>query len=394
MLELDSCGKPRVAPRTSTNPPHFVVDASGVQCLAIALHHDSGAQLPWTGIRRVALGDVRCIDATGAVYATDESYCTLQRSSGSTGAALSVEALWRPEHELLQSPTPPAHHIRATLRVDVDVENSTPLPLSIPLYVRVHASGRLQRTADCDVTWNCAARPSDAAHHAFFCASLSPAPIQRPQELWRVDTRSAPVPGQAALKQWAPRGLSLVADYVNTMRRDAFAIRVCHTRSTLQDFFHARNHASLKAVVLAWQAAADPFHWVRRAADPAPSALDAVTHPCAVHSVLFRRAPCRTACMCIPRTPRYPAGCAQPRLARCLVRTTAVCPCPHPAHSSSHAPARKAKASFFPSTCTASTSTLPRWTRPTPSACTPRPTLTCSVRRPPPLRSSGGAYPD
>lgn len=384
MLELDSCGKPRVAPRTSTNPPHFVVDASGVQCLAITLHHDSGAQLPWTGIRRVALGDVRCIDATGGVHASDESYCALQRSSGSTGEALSVEALWRPEHELLQTPTPPAHHIRATLRVDVDVQNSTPLPLSIPLYVRVHVSGRLQRTADCDVAWNCVARPSDTAHHAFFCVSLSPAPIQRPQELWRVDTRSAPVPGQAALEQWAPRGLSLVTDYVNTMRHDAFALHVCRTRSTLQDFPRVRKHASLNAVVRAWQTAADPFHWVRRATDPAPSALDAITRPRAAHTVLCRCAPCRTARMCVPRTPCHPAGCAQPRLARCLVRTTAVRPCPHPAHFSSHAPAKKAKASFFPSTCTASTSTPPRSTRPAPSACTPRRAPTCSVRRPPP----------
>lgn len=261
LLETDTAGMPHVAKLARIQPQHFLIHQSRAHCLALSFTFDAALPFPWTGIRRIEMGNVQLVDSTGTVHACDLHFTTLQRCA--TVSPLQLEALWQPEQELLQKPTPSKHHVRITLRIEIDIQGSHPLVLAFPLFMRIHASGHTAPINAHDVPWSETERSAENAMHAFFSVALTPGHIRSARDLWRVDTRSVQVPGDTHTLP-EPRGLSLVADYFATYQRDRHALEVYRTRERLLGVSLPHTSApNLAPVLRVWQDVAHPFTWVR-----------------------------------------------------------------------------------------------------------------------------------
>lgn len=199
--------------------------------VSVALQHDAGEQLLWTHVTSIALSDVCTVDETGQTI-KDRFFTSLPLLDSETRLTplgtnlINAEARWDAAMytcKALREPTRGAAAVRLSLTISVNVDaHDEFVHFVVPLHVRV-GTGR--------------ARGSRAARtllHTFYELRLTPRFVASATDLWRIDTRAVPVPGEAQLRPWTPRGLSLLNDARTAVRRRDFALSVARTRALLR----------------------------------------------------------------------------------------------------------------------------------------------------------------
>ncbi|WFD31826.1 hypothetical protein MSPP1_002866 [Malassezia sp. CBS 17886] len=237
----------------ATRPKHFLLRAQRAHALHVRLRHDSNALLPWTAVDAVALCGIHLVDAARNARLADGPDVVLRATQLRDAAphALAFIAPWETASRaasLLDTPSTHAQYVRCTLRIHVRIIGcANSLVLDVPLRFRMQRTRAETRTSVPPTAWSAPAALAPHHVHALFCVHVEPHPIAHAHDLWRADTRSLQVPGEAVLGPWAPRGLSLVRDYAWSLARDTtldWLCRLCAHGVDVDGVFHAARQAT------------------------------------------------------------------------------------------------------------------------------------------------------
>ncbi|GAA5992753.1 hypothetical protein JCM10908_006917 [Rhodotorula pacifica] len=190
--------------------------------LVIDLSHNSGRELAWKRVSKVALGNVRLLDQRGLVHAATSTSDVELRGIGTPRpeypkdgmSLLSFAAAWDSSaHDSphLNRPTPSGARALVQLSFEVEVAGCVaPIPFSVDLALTI--AGRDARAPSRFTTLFSSNRLASRVA-AVFCVTVQPYKTRKAADIWRLDTSETYVRGEEILSGWRPRGLSLIRDY-------------------------------------------------------------------------------------------------------------------------------------------------------------------------------------
>lgn len=224
----------------SLDPGSFSLHQGLQRKVVVTLSSNSGAQLPWTEMVKMRLGNVRLLDPKGRVHdSTSRAVVTLalqkdqvvEFHTDGTGS-LSATALWDSsvhDSALLNRVTAANQRILLQVNWSIAVETcGEPIDFSMDMAVTMQTR---DARAPSKFLGMFTSSKILSKTSTVFKVKLSPPLTRSPRDLWRLDTAEKYVRGEEALGAWKPRGLSVVEDYtrlVSTERRaaDVQAVRV------------------------------------------------------------------------------------------------------------------------------------------------------------------------
>ncbi len=251
ICELDASGEYLPVPvraQSALDPGSFFLRQGLQRKLVLRLAHDSGKQFMWSKLTKIELGDVRLLDARGRVHGGKSSDTiqlkapakeqTLEFPENGT-SELGLWAWWDSSvHDSLNlnRTTASGHRVLVRLSFEVEVERcASPVSFSMDLAVSINARdakppGRL---------WGYIESATSGARtlsktSAIFSVKLVPPMTKKTADLWRLDTAKKYVRGQEALKGWKARGVSLVSDHEELVRKEKRRAEVEGVRATLK----------------------------------------------------------------------------------------------------------------------------------------------------------------
>ncbi|EST06844.1 Pleckstrin [Kalmanozyma brasiliensis GHG001] len=251
ICELDSSGEYLPVPvraQSALDPGSFFLRQGLQRKLVMHLAHDSGRQFAWSKVTKLELGDVQLLDARGRMHGGKSSDTiqlkapvkqqTLEFPNDGT-SELSLWAWWDSSvHDSinLNRTTASGHRVLMRLSFDVEVDRcATPVAFSMDLAVSINPRdakppGRL---------WGYIESATSGARtltktSAIFSVKLVPPMTKKTADLWRLDTAKKYVRGQEALKGWKARGVSLVKDHEELVRKQSRRADVEGVRAMLK----------------------------------------------------------------------------------------------------------------------------------------------------------------
>ncbi|KAI9836963.1 MAG: kinesin-like protein Klp8 [Thelocarpon superellum] len=198
--------------------------------IVVNLTHSSGDALQWQDVSGLRIGNVRLVDPSGKM--PDLSSPTPEIPLKPTGAPyvtvnangtrqVTVIGQWDSSlHEslLLDRTTAEKYRVRMSLRWDVaSARLSAPTVFALDLALHVHPRSYLRSPAGFLQLWS-----STRVVHStvgLFALALRPTSTKRAVDLWRMNTQHEYVKGEELLIGWAPRGVSLVREYIGAQQR-------------------------------------------------------------------------------------------------------------------------------------------------------------------------------
>ena len=216
ILELSSSG--------SYEPVDVVNDTfhlhQGVQRrISIKLRHSSGRRLMWTGVKNVAIGDIRLVEK-GTTTSVSSHEVNLSATSQEPDylpdgtSILTASGPWDTGSHAcihLDRKTSAEQTVLVRLIYLVEVESlQEPASFSLDLPLRILARDSRRRSSL--MSYFAADKTRDSIT-SIFALELSPPLAQSTQDLWRLDTANKHVAGEEKLGDWKPRGVSLIENW-------------------------------------------------------------------------------------------------------------------------------------------------------------------------------------
>ncbi|KAJ2898118.1 kinesin-II 85 kDa subunit [Zalerion maritima] len=205
----------------------------GIQSrIALNLSHSSGDGLPWDEVGRVRVGKIQLVDPSGKtpdMTATPDvdlrcSKPTFKEHANGT-RSVTLSAGWHAgDHESLLLLRVTAERYRVQIIVSWEVNSpklAEPMRFSAPVHLQI-VPLTYQRQQSVIGGFFKTARFVHSTSR-MFTLTLKPAPLKRVGELWRMDSQHDYVKGEEMLAAWAPRGVSLVRDFIAAKMRRARA---------------------------------------------------------------------------------------------------------------------------------------------------------------------------
>lgn len=194
--------------------------------IVLFLQHNSGDSLPWKDVDRFKIGKVRLLDNEGKVSDEDSSQpdvpLTLvsppiirKHSDGTTNVKMTAQ--WDSSAHnsaLLDRPTLDKFRVQLTLKFELHSPRVThPMGFSFDVAMQTRPRNWYrQQSLLGQLFHNQRVVHSTAVTYA---VTLEPSQAKRAGDLWRMDTTGDYISGQEGLSSWAPRGVSLVRDFMN-----------------------------------------------------------------------------------------------------------------------------------------------------------------------------------
>lgn len=252
MCELDASGdyKPvAVRAQSALDPGAFFLRQGLQRKLVLNLSHDSGRQFSWTKVSRLELGQVRLLDPKGKIHVSTlgdsvplkvpSKQQSVTYSANGT-SQLSLWAWWDSsvhDSTFLNRATASSHRVLLRLGFWIDVESCSG-PVHFEMDVAVAINGRDAKPPGKLISFLESAASGSrtlSKTSAIFAVRLVPPMTKATRELWRLDTAAKYVPGEESLRNlWRPRGVSLVHDHANLIRREKRRAEVEGVRALLQ----------------------------------------------------------------------------------------------------------------------------------------------------------------
>ncbi|KAK3639968.1 hypothetical protein LTR56_012142 [Elasticomyces elasticus] len=200
--------------------------------VVLTLTHNADDALPWQDVTDFRAGNVRLIDHNGtlqdALDATAEHDVSLafvsppqtrKNADGTTHVKLIGQ--WDSSAHgsmLLDRPTVEKYRVQLSLKWQVNSSRvAQPMAFAFSFAVQTRPRTWFRQTSLLAQLWHNQRVVHSSA--GSFSITLKPGAAKRVGDLWKMDTTSVFVSGEEALSGWAPRGLSLVRDFLAFRKR-------------------------------------------------------------------------------------------------------------------------------------------------------------------------------
>ncbi|KAF2013180.1 kinesin heavy chain [Aaosphaeria arxii CBS 175.79] len=198
--------------------------------IVVNLTHTAGETLQWQNVSALRVGRIRLLDAAGNAPALDSPVKEVpvklvsppvvkNNADGTTNVTFIGQ--WDSSMHgslLLDRATPDKYRVQASLLFNVTSSKLTePMVFSLDVHLQIRGRTYIRQTSMFMQLWN-----STRVVHStvgIFSVAIRPTSVKRATDLWRMDTKDSYINGEEALSGWTPRGVSLVRDYISTMKR-------------------------------------------------------------------------------------------------------------------------------------------------------------------------------
>lgn len=195
----------------------------------IHLTHTSSESLDWEDIASLRIGDIRLLDPAGK--AMDSSNATpdiplrfvsspIIREGPSGTTHIIAIAQWDSslhETQLLDRPTADKYKVQLLLTFDASSKRTnTLLSFQLRRTLQIKPRAWIRPQTMFKQLWGGVRVVHSTT--TIFSITLTPAASKRAIDLWRLDSRHTYIKGEEDLRQWSPRGISLINDYMAAHR--------------------------------------------------------------------------------------------------------------------------------------------------------------------------------
>ncbi|KAG6009044.1 hypothetical protein E4U21_003375 [Claviceps maximensis] len=210
--------------------------------IGISISHSSGDALPWGDVTAVRVGSVVLVDSAGKTpdMGTCEPPVSLKlasnpifRENPNGTRNITLYAQWDSSlHNslLLDRVTTDKYRVQMTVHWEISSEKlAEPMKFTQKLCVQILSRTFVRQTSVFSSLWQNVRFVRSST--GIFTLTMRPAPIKRVGDLWRISSQHDYVKGEENLTSWAPRGVSLVGDFImaRKKKRRAAEIGCMHT---------------------------------------------------------------------------------------------------------------------------------------------------------------------
>lgn len=198
--------------------------------VVLTLTHSSGDTLPWTDVKGLRAGNVHLRDANGKVQDLDTSQSEVRlalvsppviRSNADGTENVKMIGQWDSSAHgslLLDRPTVEKHRVHLSLRWAVSSHRvAEPMTFAFDVAVQTRPRTWFRQNSLLAQLWHNQRVVHCTAGN--FSITLKPMAAKRAGDLWRMDTTGEYISGEEMLSGWAPRGVSLIRDFLLLRKR-------------------------------------------------------------------------------------------------------------------------------------------------------------------------------
>lgn len=212
--------------------------------LVLTLTHNSGDSLPWEDVVGFRAGEVRMRDEKGKIQDVDSNETDVPLplvlpaviSSDSDGTThVKLVGQWDSSAHgsvLLDRPTAEKYRVQLSLKWQIS-SHRVAQPMSFDFNISVQTRPRTwfrQHSLLAQLWHNQRVVHATAGN---FSVSLKPTAAKRIGDLWRMDTTGEYITGEETLSGWAPRGISLIRDFITLRKQRRRIAEIEATRGLL-----------------------------------------------------------------------------------------------------------------------------------------------------------------
>ncbi|KAK5117600.1 hypothetical protein LTR62_005022 [Meristemomyces frigidus] len=233
VLEIDEEGKyeaVEVVQRDTLDQGSYQLHQGLQRRVVVTLTSCAGAALPWSSVGSLKAGTVRLVGEDGLVQDADAAQSdvllpllspALIRTLGDGSTLVKMTGQWDSSAHgslLLDRPTGERYRVQLSLSWEVTSARTTqPMHFSFDLALQTRPRTWFRQNSLLSQLWHNQRVVHSTAQT--FAITLKPGVVKRAGDLWKLDTMHVPVAGEEVLDGWAPRGLSLVRDFLEHRKR-------------------------------------------------------------------------------------------------------------------------------------------------------------------------------
>ncbi|KAK2590765.1 hypothetical protein QQS21_011556 [Conoideocrella luteorostrata] len=212
--------------------------------IGINISHSSGDALPWGDVTAVRVGKVRLVDSAGKTpdMGSNDPDVTLKlatspifRENPNGTRSITIYAQWDSSlHNslLLDRVTADKYRVQMTIYWEISSEKlAEPMKFAQKVCVQILSRTFIRQTSVFSALWQNVRFVRSST--GIFTLTMRPAPIKRVGDLWRLNSQHDYVKGEENLTSWAPRGVSLVSDFIMARKKRRRVAEIGSVQTTL-----------------------------------------------------------------------------------------------------------------------------------------------------------------
>lgn len=233
IMELDENGEYQpveVSQTSELDTGTFQLHQGLQRRISINVSHSSGDALPWDDVTAVRVGRVRLVDSAGKT--PDMGSCEpdvslklasspVYRENPNGTRSITIYAQWDSSlHNslLLDRVTADKYRVQMTIHWEISSEKlAEPMKFAQKVCVQILSRAFVRQTSVFSSLWQHVRFVRSST--GVFTVTMRPAPVKRVGDLWRMNSQHDYVKGEEDLTRWAPRGVSLVRDFIVARKR-------------------------------------------------------------------------------------------------------------------------------------------------------------------------------
>ncbi|KAK8920793.1 hypothetical protein H634G_00124 [Metarhizium anisopliae BRIP 53293] len=213
--------------------------------IGINISHSSGDALPWGDVTAVRVGKIRLVDSAGKTpdMGASEPDVSLKlasnpifRENPNGTRSITIYAQWDSSlHNslLLDRVTADKYRVQMTIHWEISSEKlAEPMKFIQKVCVQILSRTFVRQTSMFSSLWQNVRFVRSST--GIFTLTMRPAPIKRVGDLWRMNSQHDYVKGEENLTSWAPRGVSLVSDFIMARKKRRRVAEIGAVQTTLQ----------------------------------------------------------------------------------------------------------------------------------------------------------------
>jgi kinesin family protein 1 len=230
VLELSESGEylpVEVVKTGDMDPGTFQLHQGLQRRFVINLTHSCGGVLPWTDIKDLRVGNVKLLDQSGRVVdenSLQESIYLkpvldpVTRNSANGTTQVILVGQWDSSlHNSLLIDRITSDKYKLSLALSWSIHSpklgaTQPLAFTLDIHALILSRSYLRQPSMLSALFGHVKIVKSVP--AIFSISVRPTPVKRVGDLWRMNSQGEYVKGEEGLRGWAPRGVSLVKDFV------------------------------------------------------------------------------------------------------------------------------------------------------------------------------------
>ena len=232
ILEMSETGEylaAEIEQHSNLDPGTYQLHQGLQRRIMINIACSSSDALQGTEVKSIKVGTISLIDPAGSVPDQPDSgqQITLKLiqepkyvEDTSGVKEITVVAQWDSSlhgSSLLDRPTSDRHAVKLSITAEItSFRINTPMTFTMSQVLQIHPRSWYRPQSLFKQLWKTIRIIHYTSH--IFSVFLKPASTKRATDVWRMDSHNAYVKGEEILSHWTPRGVSLVRDYIRSLR--------------------------------------------------------------------------------------------------------------------------------------------------------------------------------